>query len=195
MLHYSKSNRFIRNKRVGSCENNKIICSPKAMDHVKRKRKSMKAMSSTMQSQTARINVHKMNTALQVDFSSVILRSTTMELGVDVGVIKLLTYSGHSLFWCLIIYGFHVRDNVFIMLRGIQRKRKSVLEQESITVGCIPPACQSYILRWSPDITSRGRGVPCLKGRTRGGGAYLEGLNCTDRSNASWVMVTWGPPP
>ena len=49
-------------------------------------------------------------------------------------------------------------------------------EQESIPVGCVPPACQPYILRWLPDVSTNMEG-----GSVHG-------------SNVSWVMVTRGPP-
>ena len=84
-------------------------------------------------------------------------------------------------------------------------------QQESIPVGCVPPACQPYVLWWSPDVRTGGPqvnkfeqvfsnchqmslaggwagGVTCLV--SRGGD---EARACTVRSNASWVMVTWGP--
>ena len=38
---------------------------------------------------------------------------------------------------------------------------KVIKEQESIQVGCVPPACQPCMLRWPPDV-STGRGWrPC----------------------------------
>ena len=46
-----------------------------------------------------------------------------MDQGVNVGVTKLFTCSGHkSILVFNYVYGFHARDNVFIMLREIQRK-------------------------------------------------------------------------
>ena len=94
--------------------------------------------------------------------------------------------------------------------------------QEIIPVRCVLPACQPYEL-WPPDVsTGRGcgvggpqmnkfeqvssyghqmslaggwawpeLGVPCLMAR----GAAAAGRGCTVKSNASWVMVTSGPPP
>ena len=52
--------------------------------------------------------------------------------------------------------------------------RANKYKQERIPVGCVPAACQSYILWWPPDVST------CRA--------------CTVRSNASWVMVTLGPP-
>ena len=79
----------------------------------------------------------------------------------------------------------------------------------------MPPTCQLYVLRWPPDVstvgactvrsskqiwtglqwcppdvTSRGRGSTCPMSGERWG----CGVPYTVRSNASWVMVTTGPP-
>ena len=35
---------------------------------------------------------------------------------------------------------------------------KIITKQESIPVGCIPPACRPYVLRWSPDVSTCGGG-------------------------------------
>ena len=33
---------------------------------------------------------------------------------------------------------------------------KDLISQESIPVGCLSPACQPYMRRWSPDVSTRG---------------------------------------
>ena len=76
-------------------------------------------------------------------------------------------------------------------------------KQESIPVGCIPPACQPSVLQWPPDVSTMGGqdwvGPPCLMSRGWGwrGSPMSDvpgGESCTLRSNVPWVMVTWGPP-
>ena len=59
--------------------------------------------------------------------------------------------------------------------RQILRPYLSHCKQESIPVWCVPPACQSYVRRWSLDIST------CT-------GAF------TMKSHASWVMATRGTP-
>ena len=89
--------------------------------------------------------------------------------------------------------------------------------QESIPVGCVPPACADYnscntlvapvqwrsndqvwkgLQWWQPDVTSRA--IPSLMataGRSLGsflrGGGRARATPCTVRSNASWVILTW----
>ena len=57
------------------------------------------------------------------------------------------------------------------------------IKQESIPVGCVSLACQPYVFRLpdgrARDAMSEGRRGPLVS---------------TVRANASWVMVTWGPP-
>ena len=99
----------------------------------------------------------------------------------------------------------------------IYRVLKTIIWQESIPVGCVPPSCAErmcfsnihqmsalVVLKWkkmnrSPVLTTSGawEGVPCLWRGVRGipMSHIWKGLPCTLRSNASWVMVTWGPPP
>ena len=62
-----------------------------------------------------------------------------------------------------------LRDHLLTNIQPVIKWGKTILEQESIPVGCIPPACAD-----------------------RSGGARGP---CTVRSNVSWVMVTWDTPP
>ena len=50
---------------------------------------------------------------------------------------------------------------------------------------------------WQPDVTHRGQGLwwgQGVPGQMSGEGGIMARGTCTVRSNASWVMVTWGLP-
>ena len=92
--------------------------------------------------------------------------------------------------------------------------------QESILVGCVPPACQPYVLL-PPDVSTDWEGGQLNKFEQvssyghqmslavgpegsmsdgREGGVPMSdvgggGGGSTVRSNASWVMVAWRPSP
>ena len=82
-----------------------------------------------------------------------------------------------------------------------------LLKQGSIPVGCVPPACQPYMLQlpdvstyWGCPQVNKFEQVSSDGHRMLASGTISEvqgraGGTCAVRSNASWVMVTWGPSP
>ena len=59
---------------------------------------------------------------------------------------------------------------------------KTIIWQESIPVGCVPPTCTDRMYFSNIHQRSGGSHAPCMEG------------SCTVRSYASCVMVTWGTP-
>ena len=124
-------------------------------------------------------------------------------------------FAFHTIF--IIYFRNQAQHNSFCGVQFFNIPLKCKSKQEGIPVRCVPPACQPYVFQWPKDVSISGGGVLKRTSLNRaldvtsreqgwapmslggwgeshvwspGGGAR----GCTVRSNASWVMVTWGPP-